>query len=180
MSHRHSSSNHKNSPLCGTYPGVGANVHLQAIVLAESFVTVRALVRTLTWGETKHQNPEMHPQRMKAFKHSSLSNLTASPFKEQIWTSEKLQIILPEQDAVLDQNITLCWLILHYNMWHRQPCGKKIKPKRKYQMPLLKPHSTVIYTWSLLWLGINCSQIFFLFHIWSLLEASGCQNPNGI
>lgn len=35
-----------------TYPSVCADMHLQPIVLAESFVTVRTLVRTLTWGAT--------------------------------------------------------------------------------------------------------------------------------
>lgn len=73
------------------------------------------------------------------------------------------------------------WFCSTVNEYTQTALGeKKIKPKRKHLMPLLKPHFTVIYTWSLLWLGINCSQIFFLFHIWSLLEASGCQNPNGI
>ena len=33
-----------------TYASVCADVHLQTIVLAECLVTVRALVRTLTWG----------------------------------------------------------------------------------------------------------------------------------
>lgn len=31
-----------------TYPSVGADVHFQAVVLAERFVAVGALVRTLT------------------------------------------------------------------------------------------------------------------------------------
>lgn len=39
----------------GTYTSVCADVHLQAIVLAERFVTVRALVWTLTWGTENHK-----------------------------------------------------------------------------------------------------------------------------
>lgn len=117
--------------VCGTYPGVGADVHLQAIVLAESLVTVRTLVGTLTWQQERHQNPEMCPQRVKALQHSSLSNWTAFLVKEKIWIWEKLQIILPERDAVLDQNIPLCWLILHYNMWiHTDSLGGN-KTKKK-------------------------------------------------